>query len=58
MTKKCTNCFQLKPLTEFYRKLKRHQARCKDCNAEVCRSDRERAIRKKLAERWAKMGTE
>lgn len=34
--KKCSNCFQLKPLTEFYVKRPNgHQSRCKSCNAEV-----------------------
>ncbi len=33
--KKCSNCFQVKPLDAFYRKLNRHQSRCKQCNAEV-----------------------
>lgn len=35
--KKCSNCFQVKTLDSFYRKLERHQARCKACNAEVVR---------------------
>lgn len=34
--KKCSNCFQTKPVSEFYRKKNRYQARCKGCNAEVC----------------------
>lgn len=35
--KKCSNCFRVKALSEFY--VKRgygHQSRCKSCNAEVC----------------------
>ena len=36
ITKKCSNCFQVKLVTEFYRKLKSYQSRCKQCNAEVC----------------------
>jgi hypothetical protein len=35
MEKKCSNCFKIKPVTEFYRKLDRWQSRCKACNAEV-----------------------
>jgi len=40
--KKCSNCFKVKPVTEFYRKVYRWQARCKACNAEVCRAYRHR----------------
>lgn len=44
--KKCSNCFQLKPLTEFYVKRwkgkEAHQSRCKACNAEVVRGYRRR----------------
>lgn len=36
-SKKCSNCFQVKPLEAFYRKLRAHQSRCKACNAEVVR---------------------
>lgn len=43
--KKCSNCFQFKPLDEFYRKLDGHQARCKACNAEVVSGYRERLRR-------------
>ena len=43
--KKCSNCFKFQPLSEFYRKLKRYQARCIDCNNEVCAGYRERARR-------------
>jgi hypothetical protein len=34
--KRCNNCFETKPLTEFY--VKRgfgYQSRCKKCNAEI-----------------------
>lgn len=52
--KKCSNCFQIKPLSEFYRKLKRYQSRCKACNAEVVRGYMERKrrehVRKILSE--------
>lgn len=49
--KKCSNCFQLKDLSEFYPKRHRykdriystHQSRCKSCNAEVCAGYKERA---------------
>lgn len=45
--KKCSNCFEVKSLDQFYRKLDRHQSRCKDCNAEVVRGyqNRKRAER-------------
>jgi hypothetical protein len=33
--KKCSNCFKVKPVTEFYRKLNDYQSRCKACNSEV-----------------------
>lgn len=33
--KRCSNCFQYKPLDQFYRKLTYYQSRCKGCNAEV-----------------------
>lgn len=35
--KRCSNCFQTKPVDQFY--VKRgygHQSRCKLCNREVC----------------------
>lgn len=35
MEKKCGNCFQIKPVTEFYKKLNGYQWNCKACNAEV-----------------------
>lgn len=41
--KKCSNCFELKSLDSFYRKLERHQSRCKACNAEVVRGYNDRA---------------
>lgn len=40
--KRCSNCFELKPLSDFYRKLSHFQARCKQCNNEVCAGYRER----------------
>lgn len=36
--KRCSNCFQSKPLSAFYRKLSGLQSRCKTCNAEVVRA--------------------
>lgn len=48
--KKCANCFQVKPIEEFY--LKRfpgrlyRQARCKPCNKEVCAAYRASALRR------------
>lgn len=36
--KRCSNCFRIKPLEQFHRKLERHQSRCKACNAEVVAS--------------------
>jgi hypothetical protein len=49
--KKCANCFQVKPITDFY--LKRfpgrpeyRQARCKVCNKEVCAAYRASALRR------------
>jgi len=49
-TRRCYNCFQTKPLSEFYRKGRRppplrladFQARCKGCNAEVVRGYNQR----------------
>jgi hypothetical protein len=46
--KKCSNCFQVKPISEFYRKCDRHQSRCKSCNAEVCFVYRNRLRPKKI----------
>lgn len=45
--KKCSNCFQQKPLTEFYTKKEKsgkigRQSRCKACNAEVVRGYKQR----------------
>lgn len=42
MKKKCINCFKLKPLAQFYRKLTSWQSRCKSCNTEVCKGYRMR----------------
>ena len=36
-TKKCSNCFKIKPVSEFYTRRDGHQSRCKDCNNEVCK---------------------
>lgn len=33
--RRCSNCFQIKPLRDFYRKKNGYQSRCKPCNAEV-----------------------
>jgi hypothetical protein len=49
--KKCSNCFQTKPLEDFYVKRDKNanknkvyrQSRCKECNPEVCAGYRERA---------------
>lgn len=45
--KKCSNCFKIKPVTEFYRKRaygpNGRQSRCKECNNEVVRGYHERA---------------
>jgi hypothetical protein len=38
--RRCSNCFQTKPLSAFYRKLDRYQSRCKACNTEVCKGYR------------------
>lgn len=54
--KKCSNCFQFKPLDEFYRKIDGHQARCKACNAEVVRGYRERLRRGEIKRRYNKAG--
>lgn len=54
-TKKCSNCFQVKPLDQFYRKLNRHQSRCKLCNAEVVRGYMQRRKEARIAERWRKL---
>lgn len=35
--KRCSNCFKVKPVNQFYKKLKRYQARCIACNNEVCK---------------------
>jgi hypothetical protein len=43
--KKCSNCFKLKPVSEFYtrRTGDGRQSRCKECNREVVAGYRERA---------------
>lgn len=48
LQKRCSNCFELKPVDQFYRKLDRHQSRCKQCNNEVCFAWRNRHRPKKL----------
>lgn len=50
--KKCSNCFQVKSATEYYRKKERLQSRCKACNAEVVAAYSKRAKQKKIQERW------
>lgn len=45
--KKCSNCFTVKNISYFYRKLKSYQSRCKSCNAEVVRGYRKRLNREK-----------
>lgn len=46
--KRCGNCLQFKPLSDFYRKLERWQNRCKKCNAEVTRPYTRAAVRKRV----------
>jgi hypothetical protein len=60
--KKCSNCFQSKPLSEFYVKRSPgyrngvgYQSRCKTCNAEVVRGYALRKRRHLIAERWQKI---
>lgn len=57
-TKKCSNCFEEKPLNEFYVKREKQgryvyrQSRCKACNPEVVAS-----YRKQRRERERYVGT-
>ena len=57
--RKCSNCFQLKPDTEFYVKRWRsyvgRQSRCKTCNAEVVRGYCRRRRARLISERWARV---
>lgn len=50
-TKKCSNCFQVKPVSEFYRKLDGYQSRCKACNAEVVAGYNDLAARMRASKR-------
>lgn len=52
--KRCSNCFQEKPLDQFYKKLDRYQARCKSCNTEVCFVYRNRKRPRKVEAFFAK----
>jgi hypothetical protein len=57
---KCSNCFQEKPETEFYLRLRRdpsagRQHRCKTCNAEVVRGYNHRRKARLIKERWARI---
>jgi hypothetical protein len=52
MTRKCSNCFRAKPVSEFYRKLASYQSRCKACNAEVVRSFAHSRRQRLIQERW------
>lgn len=49
---KCSNCFQIKPISEFYQKGDGYQSRCKACNNEVCSAYREKARKDKIAKGW------
>jgi hypothetical protein len=53
--RRCSNCFQEKPDTEFYRKLNGLQSRCKGCNAAVVRGYSRRRRSRLIAERWARI---
>lgn len=45
--KKCSNCFQTKPLDDFYvKRPSGHQSRCKACNTEVVAGYKARAHQK------------
>lgn len=49
----CSNCFQMKALSEFYPKRPNgYQSRCKGCNAEVVRGYNHRLKARRLAEGW------
>lgn len=50
--RKCSNCFQVKPVSEFYRKLRGHQCRCKACQPEVQRAWYRRSRAKALQKGW------
>lgn len=54
--RKCSNCFQLKPDTAFYRRRaygpSGRQSRCKVCNAEVVRSYERRKRLHRIRARW------
>jgi hypothetical protein len=45
--RKCNNCFQIKPLTEFYKKKAGHQYACKSCAKELVYGYRLRKIENK-----------
>lgn len=51
----CTNCYQMKPYSEYYKKLNGYQYRCKKCNAEVVRAYNKRSREKKMALKWANL---
>lgn len=56
--KKCSNCFQLKPLTDFYvkRAQNSYQSRCKKCNPEVCKAYAKRRFQRDFSD-WVKNAT-
>ena len=54
--KKCSNCFDSKPVSEFYvKRPSGYQSRCKKCNPEVCKGYRERKKREVIDKRWTEM---
>lgn len=59
--RKCSNCFESKPLAEFYTRKGKgsdgYQLRCKACNAEVVAGYRRRLVRKRIAEGWTRLDT-
>jgi len=52
MIKRCSNCFEFKDESEFYRKLQKRQSRCKKCNAEVVRGYARRRKAKEIEAGW------
>ena len=57
MEKKCSNCFKIKPVEEFYvsrtKGPNRYQSRCKACNSEVVQGSRYRRQQKEFSN-WVK----
>lgn len=55
--RKCNNCFNVKSVSEFYRRLDDYQGRCKACQAEVWAGYKARTKGKpKRAYVWKKTG--